>query len=873
MAFKTSTPKLPAYETPYDLFKSLTGRTYADLMGHQRDMLETYLEDGVGRTDVAMQLPTGSGKTLVGLLIAEWRRRKFHEKVVYICPTKQLVAQTNLEAKEHHKIRTLAFVGSRAKYSPKDKAAYQTGKNVAITTYSSVFNSNSFFNDADVIIVDDAHAAENYIASMWSMEVNPTKPEHKTLHDAICLVLKPHISMSDHSRLLGLWERPSDASWYDKLPTAKMYAIENELSQVIAANIEGTGLEYSWGLLADKIKACHLYLSSKGILLRPLIPPTWSLKAFSNPSHRIYMSATLGRGGDLERLTGRSKIHRLPVPTEFQRQGVGRRFFMFPEMSLTPDESDKLRLSLLKMTSRGVIITPDKASADGIAQAVEDNLPSKQIFSARDIESSKVDFVNNPDAVVIMANRYDGVDFPKDDSRLLCVDGLPSAMNAQEKFIMTRMGATVIFNERIQTRVLQAIGRCTRSLQDYSGVFVTGQHLQNQLTNIKLTGYYTPELQAEIAFGIEQSHGVSAQTFIDNFKIFLSHDEVWESANAEIIANTQILEKIPFPALDALQKIVSDEVEYQKAMWQGNYPLALEAAKKVITGILNGSDLRGYRALWHYLAGSAAFLSSKTLGNSYEAIAREHFSEAQKAANLIPWFAEMMTIGIGADMEKLPSNDDATQIEKIEGLLLSLGTTHDAKYVKFEKQILDGLNSETEFENAHKLLGEALGFDCGKVETSGSPDPWWMATNFCFVFEDHANSKPTGVLTVTKSRQASSHPNWMRDNVKDCSGKEMIAVLISPVSKVDEGGHPHLKEVFYWNLEDFKTWAQNALSVIRQLRGSLSNSGDLVWRAEAIKLLSENSMTATKISQSIKSISAYDALTPVYYDKDKNNSK
>ena len=33
--------------------------------------------------DVALQLPTGNGKTFVGLFIAEWRRRKNEERIVY----------------------------------------------------------------------------------------------------------------------------------------------------------------------------------------------------------------------------------------------------------------------------------------------------------------------------------------------------------------------------------------------------------------------------------------------------------------------------------------------------------------------------------------------------------------------------------------------------------------------------------------------------------------------------------------------------------------------------------------------------------------------------------------------------------------------
>ncbi len=39
-------------------------------------MMQKYAAQAQDASDVALQLPTGSGKTLVGLLIGEWLRRK-----------------------------------------------------------------------------------------------------------------------------------------------------------------------------------------------------------------------------------------------------------------------------------------------------------------------------------------------------------------------------------------------------------------------------------------------------------------------------------------------------------------------------------------------------------------------------------------------------------------------------------------------------------------------------------------------------------------------------------------------------------------------------------------------------------------------------
>lgn len=109
MAFKKKRPPVSAPATPIGLLPLLTRRKIPDAMSHQKEMLASYASEMVNESDVALQLPTGSGKTLVGLLIAEWRRRKFRERVVYLCPTKQLVNQVVEQAESEYGIDAVAL--------------------------------------------------------------------------------------------------------------------------------------------------------------------------------------------------------------------------------------------------------------------------------------------------------------------------------------------------------------------------------------------------------------------------------------------------------------------------------------------------------------------------------------------------------------------------------------------------------------------------------------------------------------------------------------------------------------------------------------------------------------------------------------------
>jgi hypothetical protein len=276
-----------------------------------------------------LQLPTGSGKTLVGVLIGEWLRRKNQEHVVYLCPTKQLVNQVVEQCEEKYGLTVLGFTGSAREYGPTEKADYQNASRIAITTYSSLFNRNSFFKNADVIIVDDVQAAENYIAATWSLKIERTKESHVALHQALCNILKSKIDPSKFRRLSGQWD-DTDKGWVDKLSTPDLISIKEQIIEVCDEHAQTKEHKYEWERIREHLHACHLYMSTNEILIRPLIPPTWTNPAFENARQRIYMSATLGAGGDLERLTGRRSIKRLPISEGWDRQGVGRRFFYVP---------------------------------------------------------------------------------------------------------------------------------------------------------------------------------------------------------------------------------------------------------------------------------------------------------------------------------------------------------------------------------------------------------------------------------------------------------------------------------------------------------------------------------------------------------------
>ncbi|MFZ2106607.1 MAG: DEAD/DEAH box helicase [Roseiarcus sp.] len=839
MAFKKPTASTSAPESPDRLFRDLPRRKHASLYDHQGQLLRNYTSTAIEVSDVALQLPTGSGKTLVGLLLAEWRRRKFQERVVYLCPTRQLVNQVADEAVSKYGLSVEAFIGSARNYSPAAKAAYTGGERVAVTNYSSLFNTNPFFRDPEVIIVDDAHAAENYISAHWTVRISRLEPADAGLFAAVVGVLKGVLPEDTYRALIGDWQGVDEGMSVDKVPADKLASIASELRAAISENVDGLDQRHPWSMISGHLQGCQLYVSSSEVLIRPLIPPTWTHAPFVNAKQRIFMSATLGAGGDLERLTGRPTIKRLPIPDGWDRQGIGRRLFLFPDQSLKEDEIPRLRRSLMQVAGRSLVLTPSDKIAAEIINDIRSTIKFP-VVSATDLEASKAGFVGAEKAVAVVANRYDGIDLPDDECRLLFVEGLPRAINLQERFLMNRMGANLLYHERVQTRALQAVGRCTRGLKDFSAVVVTGEDLPNYLTNRRRRKLLHPELQAELEFGADQSREMDHRGFIENFEVFLEQGAEWEEANAGILAARDKATQDKLPAMDELAAVVKDEIAWQKALWDADYTKACEAAREVLGG-LNDPELRGYRALWHYLAGSAAELAAGAGDSALEIQARVQFTKAKEAASGIPWLVALARGSRNAPAIK--EQDETTvmlQVERLEVHLQKLGTLHNRAFSAREKEIRDGLGSGAAFEQAQVLLGGHLGFEAGKREVDASPDPWWRIGGVVIVFEDHANALgATSTIDATKARQAASHPDWIKEHVPGAKDAKIYPVLVTPATKAEAGALPHLGRVLHWGLADFRAWAEPALIAVREMRRTFVEPGDLAWRAEAARALAE----------------------------------
>ena len=153
---KLSRPKSDS--APQDPIEIFRGRPSGDdavsaLWTAQGETLKRWFHSK-NRSDVLIQLNTGAGKTLIGLLIAQSLHNAGKENAVYVCANNDLVEQTALEAKRLGLDYTTRISG---KFS---NAKFELGESICITNYQSVINKiTAFKNELSpaAIVFDDAH--------------------------------------------------------------------------------------------------------------------------------------------------------------------------------------------------------------------------------------------------------------------------------------------------------------------------------------------------------------------------------------------------------------------------------------------------------------------------------------------------------------------------------------------------------------------------------------------------------------------------------------------------------------------------------------------------------------------------------------------
>lgn len=313
------------YATPEELFTKLPNRaqSHGYLRQPQADALRDYTTL-VEERDIALELPTGTGKTTVGLLVAEWRRRQTGDNVAFLALTNQLAKQILREA-EKLGIDCANLTGAKDSRDPAEVGRYKTGRAVGVTTYSNLFNVNPVIQASDVLVLDDAHGGEHFVSAMWTVRVDARR-QPNAYADALA-ALRPALTDAQYRVI-------SEERAYGTIEIAdvrKYPEVIQELTRLLDAERDSS-VHFPWSLVRNNLHGCLFFASPREVVIRPLVPPTHTHAPFVDSRQRIYMSATLGGEGDLLRGYGTTRIKTIRA----RHAQWGRRYIFMPEVTAVP---------------------------------------------------------------------------------------------------------------------------------------------------------------------------------------------------------------------------------------------------------------------------------------------------------------------------------------------------------------------------------------------------------------------------------------------------------------------------------------------------------------------------------------------------------
>jgi len=303
----------------------------------QELILAEYAARHLDTLDLAIEMPTGEGKTLLALLIADWALDQ-GRSVAYLTGTRQLAERVEIEAEKLG--LDVARFASRD-YGGAKLDDYHQANAVGVMNYWVYFNSKPVPQPADLVIFDDAHLAEQPLSSLQTLRIPDKKGPARDLYRAICQLAVTRTdgypglpAMRNGTAAPGTPpELLSFTDWSAILDEARA-AIEN------SEYAKEKEFKWVWPKVRDHLARCGVLIGSTSIEIRPYHPPTALNFGYSRAKQRIYLSATLGTMDDLQRRIGGGPVTRLMPGKPLPLGATGeRRFILNPgtEQALDDD--------------------------------------------------------------------------------------------------------------------------------------------------------------------------------------------------------------------------------------------------------------------------------------------------------------------------------------------------------------------------------------------------------------------------------------------------------------------------------------------------------------------------------------------------------
>lgn len=730
---------------PIEIFQEYRNKKYEYLRGGQEHVLEKWFSQRTQK-DTIVKMDTGSGKTLVGLLMLQSCLNEKLGPAIYLCVDKQLVNQAIVSANEFS-IPNVTFENGSI------PVEFLNSEAILITTFDRLVNGISKFGVKDTdneevaigsLLVDDAHSCLKKARQTFTISLDRNSTAAVRLFD----LFKSALNSQAPGKLKDL---------EDKAPLTLMMVpywnwleSKDEIINILSEYRYEDEIKFQWNLLRDNLENCYCFISDKKIEITPQCIPIEYIPSFHNAKRRFFLSATLLDDSHLIKEFGVS-YEAVTKPLKPKISGdMGERMIVVPSLvdrSLNMDKIIQLVTRMKDLGNNVVVLTPSVKSAEKWKKY------GAEVAIKESIISILKKLTKNTGNFVVLVNRYDGIDLPDTSCRILILDGKPFGESLFERFINKTRPASRLIKSALAQKIEQGLGRGVRSGTDYCAVILIGDDLVNFLSLHENQLLLSPQTRVQIEMGLEfgkrlKGEGNAEKAILDLMNKCLNRDPAWIKYHRSKVqkAGESPVQMLPI-------KLANAEKDAFKLFQANQY----REASKTIQNILDDGEIQQIdnadRGWFLQLSAFYLYKSDRVKGMEMQL-------KAHRLNTLLPHAPE------GIDYQKIQI-ELGKQPDKIVRWIKK--HTEANALVVSANNILDKLSfgiPYATFEEEFANLAEIIGFESQRPEQEygKGPDVLWQLSDGTYLIVAAKNEADLTNVEISKkyADKLSGEWNWFR---------------------------------------------------------------------------------------------------------------
>lgn len=714
-----------------------------------------------------IKMNTGSGKTVVGLMILQSCLNEEKGPAIYVVPDNYLVSQV---CKEASRLGILAVTDV-------DDYNYTENRAILVIPIQKLVNGRSVFGmrnsnanyPVGSILLDDVHACMDTITSQFSLQI----PCSHELYGKMIKLFSDAWRAYDNNSYIDIVEMKDPQKnflmpfwiWQEKKDEIYLHLKKYDDDQ-------NTFIYFCLPLLFDSLSTCNCMITASSIEITPKGIPISKIKSFEDAARRIFMSATLADDSVFISALGLKENSIADIITPDKANDIGDRLILFPQhlnKSIT-DIEIKEKIILLSKQYNIIVIVPSYERGNFWDETGEN------IVTKENIESAVAELKQGHVGLKIFINRYDGIDLPDDACRMLVIDGLPPLRSEYDKYVQSiNPTSNLLLREQIQ-RIEQGMGRGARSNSDSCCVVLMGEKLADVLLRNKGASFFSNATMEQYQLS-KDLWGLLMQ-----MNSAPSIDEIFELANYSLNREVAWIQK----SRDRLSTVVYNTkpnfdgitIALRKAYEFASMNQWGDAAKEV-TNLANqeiDEKTKGY--LMQIKAEYTNFVDK---------------SKAQQILQSARKFNSGVLIPIdGIQYDKaINSMDQAKSIKEYYAKM----NCDPNNFIIHINSVLNRIvlsKKSHDFERALETVGKMLGFESCRSDTltngKGTDNLWYIGDSKYLVIECKSGTDISKTISKDACNQLGGSERWAKQRYG--SGYQYIPVMIHPSNILDAKATP-----------------------------------------------------------------------------------